>query len=474
MGNRTFIYPRHRRLLVFLAVVVFGYLQNIVFEHTNIQIWMAALEKPEEALWLPQGLTTDPKKQLLLSVPFYVYEEEELSWVNATWGGQPVGEIAANFSGEHAKHTDDYWFWQASLRHPMRTRDPTQAKLFVVPILMNFYDDRVWQQDKDLCVGQLCNNKLLAYAGKFLTTSNASYLGKQPHIVVTSHYAHRWNWKGKPGKLRQALKQCHSIRFENKHQQSPPSKSNSRLHHFPSIYVGTPCPLETTNKIHDAVLIASLKAKHPPKDVNFQDRRTLCQWLSLWNNESFSSNNNNNNFSFVCGSGISQCPTLAQAKFGFHVRGDTFGSQRLVDTILSGTVPIFTRREQYEVLPLWIDWKQLSYLVPLVVGDASSNTTIASRRDDFWSRLQRVLQNDDGGYQARHQAVLQHRPWFDWTTLYPFDTYMYMLQAELYPETRHSSTSSSRSAWILPPPPRKLQPHSEPQDRNARDSVEKV
>jgi hypothetical protein len=55
--------------------------------------------------------------------------------------------------------------------------------------------------------------------------------------------------------------------------------------------------------------------------------------------------------------------------------------------------------------------KQLSYLVPLV-GDASSNTTTASR-------LQRVLQNDDVGYQARHQAVLRCRPWFDWTTPNP-------------------------------------------------------
>jgi hypothetical protein len=71
-----------------------------------------------------------------------------------------------------------------------------------------------------------------------------------------------------------------------------------------------------------------------------------------------------------------------------------------MDTILSGTVPLFTRREQYEVLPDWIDWKQLSYFVPLYLEEednatntnmnATSATTATNRRrHDFWSRLQR-------------------------------------------------------------------------------------
>jgi hypothetical protein len=69
---------------------------------------------------------------LLLSVPFYVYDE--LDWSNMTIGGNPVSAVTG-------KHTNDYWFLQTSLRHPMRTRDPAQAKLFVVPILMNIYDN---------------------------------------------------------------------------------------------------------------------------------------------------------------------------------------------------------------------------------------------------------------------------------------------------------------------------------------------
>ena len=61
---------------------------------------------------------------------------------------------------------------------------------------------------------------------------------------------------------------------------------------------------------------------------------------------------------------------LAQSRFGFHVRGDTFGANRLFDTILSGTVPIFTFKEQYDILPQWVDWKGLSYFVSITTEDA--------------------------------------------------------------------------------------------------------
>jgi hypothetical protein len=105
----------------------------------------------------------------------------------------------------------------------------------------------------------------------------------------------------------------------------------------------------------------------------------------------------------IRGTGI-QCPTLAQSKFGFHVRGDTLGSQRLVDTLLSGTVPIFTRIEQYRIQPPWIDWDQLSYFV---------NVTTQST---FIESLADILQ-DERGYQQRHEAVLRHRPLLDWHTL---------------------------------------------------------
>jgi hypothetical protein len=76
--------------------------------------------------------------------------------------------------------------------------------------------------------------------------------------------------------------------FENRQQQPqsplPPSSKTStnsssstrRLHHFPSIYVGTPCPLETatttTTKIHDAVMIASLNTRQTMSTFKIDER----------------------------------------------------------------------------------------------------------------------------------------------------------------------------------------------------------
>lgn len=76
-------------------------------------------------------------KPLLLSVPFYVYEE--LAWMNATISNKLDYRVSIeNLSTSlGAKHSNDFWFASASLRHPMRTMDPSTAKLFVVPLLMN-------------------------------------------------------------------------------------------------------------------------------------------------------------------------------------------------------------------------------------------------------------------------------------------------------------------------------------------------
>jgi hypothetical protein len=47
--------------------------------------------------------------------------------------------------------------------------------------------------------------------------------------------------------------------------------------------------------------------------------------------------------------------------FSFSWGTDTWGSQRVMDTILSGTVPIFTHLNQYTISGHWIDWSRLSY-----------------------------------------------------------------------------------------------------------------
>ena len=77
----------------------------------------------------------------VLDVPFYVYED--LAWEDATVDGVPIHEsVVRHHLTDNNKHTDDYWFMLAALRHPMRTLDPADAKLFVVPPLLNCYEVR--------------------------------------------------------------------------------------------------------------------------------------------------------------------------------------------------------------------------------------------------------------------------------------------------------------------------------------------
>lgn len=423
---------------------------------------------------------------LLLTVPFYVYEE--LAWEDATFGAETVENLARTPRGR-SKHADDFYFMKASLNHPMRTRDPSQAKIFVIPLLLNFYADRHYYSGREhkLCSASTstsltrtsrrtyCDRDLLRHAATVLQHSEWFQAHPERHIVVQSHYLADKKFKI-PTELKDMLYQVNVISFENQVPNRP-----DRLR-FPKYYVGHSC-LTTRNNIdkkkndprqedstaaaaaavkktQDVVMIASVNHE---KLHYFQDRLNVCEWIrnnNNYNNTDTDTDHNNATTTIImsqCGQG-EQCPALAQAKFGFHTRGDTLGSNRLMDTILSGTVPIFTRREQYDILPAWIDWKnQLSVLLPMNNSDdepaaIKSNQTAAS--SSFLQALKAILQ-DEQGYQERQAAILQHRALFDWTTLYPFDTYMYMLQAELYPETRHpiDKISSVWPALLLPPPP---------------------
>eukprot|EP00980_Cylindrotheca_fusiformis_P015820 scaffold4634_cov122-Cylindrotheca_fusiformis.AAC.1 len=305
---------------------------------------------------------------LMLSVPFYVYEE--LAWMNATYGGEPVREKSR---GRLNKHFNDYYFAKASLTHPLRTRDPSQAKLFVVPILMNFFDDKSYSK-KQLCWNNKCDKQLLKEAGKLLQKSPWFQEYSHLHIATTSHYAYGKDfWESaKPRMLRNALYQCNVISYENRGFNSP-----DRLR-FPSYLVGTPCPLQGKKEFHVA-MVAALNAPFKPNNHLFEDRRNICQWIKDKSLVNVTASN--------CGKG-QQCSALADAQFGFHARGDTFGSSRLMDTLLSGTVPIFTRVEQYHCLPKWINWTRISYFVPV---DSQTN---------FANALNEVI-HDKLGYRKR-------------------------------------------------------------------------
>lgn len=419
---------------------------------------------------------SNTSSKLLLSVPFYVYEE--LAWINATIQGKPVADMARQHGqfGNRFKHGDDYWLLEASLIHPMRTRDKTKAKLFFVPWLLNFFDFRSYNNDAKLCLSGKCNMDLLLDATISLKDTETFQRYPDRHIVVRSFYSAHWeSWNQKMQKknkdafdqFTEVFQQMHVVTFEGKDLYPNPGRRFS----FPTYYVGTPCA-HSNEKTFDVAMVGSLSPEKP----EFQHRRNLCQWLE--HGQHNKSRGTGIRVS-VCGYGT-QCPALAKSRYGFHLAGDTYSSQRLMDTILSGGVPIFTHLEQYPIAGAeWIDWSQLSYYIPVhndthlksppdnvgkltrtnAVGEFSTHPTSRlsmlppASESNFLERLNIIL-SDEKGYEERYRKILQHMLLFDYTTLHPFDTYMYLFQAALYPETRHhpEAYSCQWSALKLPSP----------------------
>lgn len=335
----------------------------------------------------------------LLSVPFYVYED--LLWHNMTYGDKKLSEMLED---RPTKNSDDYWTMKASLRHPMRTLDPERAQLFLVPTLMNFASDGI--AGGNCCNNGLCNQELVDFTTNYLAHSKYYQLSKgKDHIMVLSN----WYSTHRPD----IFKNNPVLPTLNQIQMADRTLVHENRVSFPSTYVGDPCPVAFNgNKTHDFVMVGSLWEKAPPaKKARFQSRRDLCQWLTTKRRHYRYS---------ICGPGP-QCPALAQAKYGFHVRGDTWGANRLMDTLLSGTVPIFTNEEQYKILPSWIDWKLLSVQVSLENPPA------------FLSGLDHILSHTD--YDAKLQHVLDNRDLLDWHTGIPFDVYMFMFQRSILPQT---------------------------------------
>lgn len=405
-----------------------------------------SLTHPYNAEATTSSISTAQSKppDLLLSVPFYVYED--MAWLNATVGGIPVSQMAhRGIHNTRWKHGDDFWLLQASLRHPMRTRNMEDAKLFFVPLFLNLLDFSE-KGRKLFCVEGKCGYDLLLGVQQRLRDSTAFQQYPERHVVVRSFYtatSERWNEQKSEefvgyDKFIELLPKMNAIVFEAKDIiLEDPSPKRQILS---SYYVGTACDL-STEKPFDVAMISDLKSTR----ATFQGRRNICKWL----------NHSSTIRTSVCGAG-SRCPALAQSKFGFHSAGDTWGSQRLMDTISSGTVPIFTHLDQYGIQGSWIDWNQLSYYLPVHNDADETKRTVSkyslrppSTEDSFLKGLEAIV-NDKEGYEKRHQKVMEHRPLFDYSTLYPFDTYMYLFQAGLFPETR--IRESKWSALLLPPP----------------------
>lgn len=412
------------------------------------------------------------QQQLLLSVPFYVYEE--LIWDDATFGGVPIN---LSLSGQHPllkkyelKHTSDYLFMRASLNHPMRTLDISKAKLFVVPILTNTYamtfadSECCGREQYKLCwerktnnngietTTKLCQEELMDYASKVLSQSTAfRNSGGSNHIAVASHwffashlYAKKYFWNSyQLSSFFPVLTKMNLIQFENYNLGKTPNKQannqDTELIGYSDYYVGHGCPNnENMTRNDDFVFVGFLDKK------NLKQRKAVCKSMnSLKDTGTLALPSGSVLIASrkprmtTCGVGT-QCPLLAQAKFGFHTNGDTPGSNRLMDTILSGTVPVFTSKEQYGVLPPWIDWDQLSYYANPF--DPRS----------FIRQIDSLLSISETKYKRVLGNLLSNQDLFDWTTMIPFDTYLHMLQYKLYPETVDTTVKSTYSALKLP------------------------
>jgi len=365
----------------------------------------------------------------LLSVPFYIYPELMfLEHGNITDGdGNPFQYqstktyVATGMKGQPIKHSDDYYFASRAMNHPMRTRDPAKAKLFFVPILVNAVAEALrprppptnsrtvcWVPPLSWSMDKMCNLELLQYAERVLLNSTW-FKGGADHLIVGGHWYAKRILKDNFA-LESPLSRTSAITFEHKLL----ALNLTGRYIAPSMYVGEGCE-PSGNKTHDYAFIGTMHTR-----AKFKTRHKLCEGLNKLNSSVI-----------ACGK-ATMCPTLAQARFGFHVRGDTFGGSRPMDTLLSGTVPLFTDPHQYRILPSFIDWKSMTYL------------TEFGGKNDSAEWLKSLLDKVNHGtlYESRVQAIQTNRDLFDYTTSMPFELYMYGFQCHLYPETCSNNTEA--------------------------------
>ena len=115
-------------IIAALLVVVFAVLLTSTGDDAN--------EKGVMKLTTKGTPTKNPATLTMLNVPCYVYDE--LFFSNATVGNYTLTEWLQTLRDiPLLKHTDDCWFAKAALQHPLRTNDPSRAKLFIVPLITN-------------------------------------------------------------------------------------------------------------------------------------------------------------------------------------------------------------------------------------------------------------------------------------------------------------------------------------------------
>ena len=367
---------------------------------------------------LPDTIEEHAKvSDLLLSVPFYIYEDEFLQddsiWnitsmydsmtpnfakKNSTTNGtKTFMEYAETF--KYHKHAGDIHFIRSALEHPMRVLNPEDAKLFVVPTLL----ERIIMQ--------------LIYKPEAEKEEARKHLLKANEALRASPWFQRYDgadhiapisiWKTDQSitKYFELLTRCNVVQWI---EASIEDAAYARLNYihpnyqhnrtmFKIFYVGSPCKsvVSFAEKTQDFAFIGSMHRKR--RDGLLQKRRDACEWMTHSTNYSYS----------VCGTG-NKCPNLSQALVGLHSRGDSCGANRLFDTLLSGTVPVFTLKQQYAAQPDFYDWDMISYFANV------------ENKTDFVDHMDKNLSNKTD-IMVKTKNVLENRDLFDWQTLVPFD-----------------------------------------------------
>lgn len=392
------------------------------------------------------ALTTE---DYLFSIPFYVYEKEILRNTTLlnytkiyvtqkyTWNDKYGMNGTINKDDEltfedyvetnkHTRDSGDIHFIRSALQHPMRTLNPEEAKVFIVPSLITYHLEKIMYTRSPALQDNALRDlsKMNGFLGDLKWFRR--HQGRD-HVAPISYFI------AKTRQIQRSMTniaKCNLIQFyagEYDAIHNDEYKNQERIM-YPMIYNGVPCSnieQEQQKKIADITFIGSLyRYSGHGFNKRFQFRRDGCAWIRKYSN--FTMN--------VCGYG-KKCPHLSQALLGLHFRGDTLSANRLFDTILSGTVPVFTMHELYNSVPNWYDWDKISFFANV------------RNQTEFMRDLHEIMQNKSN-ILLKTKNVMENKDLFDWQTLVPFDIYMYKIQAKLYPETKVNT--SRFSALILP------------------------
>lgn len=359
------------------------------------------------------------KSTFKLDTPFYVYED--LAFADATIYDDDGNEIKYEtflndvYLKNQRKHSDDYWFMLSAMKHPMRVTDPKEAKLFYVPTLMNVIAATTLNRSfcYHYCVRDKCDYELFDVIDKYL--DNSKWFKRKngaDHIIVASHYGFNTIWEKEDDEANlesiqfsrkvaswyRNIFNCNKVIFE--HASQSDIINQDRIN-FPAMYVGKSCENLNNDVRNRFVFLADFGRS--------EERKELVAWIKK---VTFTENQD------LIGSHLEFCPNIGYGKYGFHVKGDSFGSSRLIDLILNGVVPIFTEQEQYNILPSWLPFKWISFYADVTSQHA------------FMVSLQEIIV-DDSNYEMKRNAILKFKNVFDYETIVPFNMYMYHFAKEI-------------------------------------------